>query len=87
MAIFRLAVQYAGTSAEEIVEFSADSVSSAKAKCEELMRENEEMLKRAESQNIYVSRRMSSCRLCPYEFRLEMMGCELISVLSSKDEV
>ena len=84
MAIFRLSLKYEG-GGEEIVEVEAETVSSAKRICEEMVGENSLMTERLERFNVWTSRRLSSCVLCPYDRRLDFLGCDLI--LDLKDDV
>lgn len=78
LARFRLSLKYEATSAEEIVEIEAETVSSAKRMCEEMIAENRDLAERLERFNVWTSRRLSSCVLCPYDYRLDFLGCDLI---------
>lgn len=84
MAIFKLAVRYEGISAEEFVDIEADRVSEARTACDRVMEENKKLLERLEASGIYASKRMISCRLCPYDYRMEFLGCYFEE---SKDEL
>ena len=78
MAIFKIAIKYQGISAEEIVEFEAPTPSVAKKKCEEVMGDNREFVERLNGRGIYTSKVVQSCSLCPYDFRLDVLGCDII---------
>mgnify|MGYP003350508718 CR=1 FL=1 len=78
MAIFKIAIKYQGVSAEEIVEFEAPTPSVAKKKCEEVMNENKDFVERLNRHGIYTSKVAQSCSLCPYDFRFDFLGCDLV---------
>ena len=85
MAKFKLALKYAGSSSEDIVEFEAKSPSAAREKCREVMEENRVFLERAEKLNIYVSKVIEACRLCSYDYKLEILCIdEIFSQLEDK---
>lgn len=88
MAVFKIAVKYAGRSSEDILEIEASTVSDAKRVCDGLARENAELLERLRRFNVYASRIIESCRLCPYDPRLGLLKCdEIIGSLKSEDDV
>jgi hypothetical protein len=76
LAKFRLSLKYEGSASEETVEVDAASVSEARRKCEGMVEDNSLMMDRLGRLNVYVSKRLRSCELCPYDFRMELLGCE-----------
>jgi len=85
LAKFKLSLRYEGSASEETVEVDAASVSEARRKCEEMVEDNSLMMDRLGKLNVWVSKRLSSCELCPYDFRMEFLGCEW--VVNLKDDV
>lgn len=85
MAKFKIAVKYIESN-EEILEVEAKTVSEARRMCAALVKENEEIVERLRRFNIYVSKIVESCRLCPYDYRLEALGCEDLA-RRSEDEI
>lgn len=77
MARFKLSLKYEA-GGEEIVEIEAKTVSSARKMCEEMVGENSLINERLEGFNVWTSRRMVSCDLCPYDYRLDFLGCDTI---------
>jgi hypothetical protein len=78
LAIFEIAIKYRGVSAEDIVKFDAASPSVAKKKCEEVLSQNKEFVERLERSGVYTSKVMESCRLCRYDYTLDVLGCAAI---------
>jgi len=85
LAKFKLNLRYEGNASEETVEVDAASVSEARRKCEEMVEENSLMMDRLGKLNVYVSKRLRSCELCPYDFRMELLGCE--GIFNLKNDV
>lgn len=84
MARFKIAVKYFESN-EEILEVEARTVSEARRICASMVRENEELLGRIRRFNIYMSKIVESCRLCPYDYKLEMLGLEELAKKSEND--
>lgn len=76
MASFRFALKYLGNSKEEIVEVKVGTVGEAKGLCDRMMRENRETMERLRRFNVYSSRIMESCRMCPCGFGMDMLACD-----------
>ena len=85
MAKFKLSLRYEGNASEEKVEVDVAGVSEARRKCEEMIKDNSLMVERLERLNIYVSKKLVSCELCPYDFRMELLGCE--GIFNLKNDV
>lgn len=86
MATFKLAIRYEGFSSEEIVEIEAKNPNDAKAKCKDVVSENKNELDRLARYNVYVSKNIRSCRLCPYDHKMDMLEVEEM-LRSLKDEI
>lgn len=74
MSDFKLKVVYENPRHEEIVEVNAENTASARALCSEIIVEREDALKKLESNNIYISRRLVSCELMERDWR-EVLMC------------
>lgn len=85
MAVFRIELKYFGNSKEEIVEIRADTVGDAKKICERLMDENLAMMEHLRRFNIYSSRILESCKMCPCGFKMDMLACD--GVKKSIDDI
>lgn len=76
MALFKLAIGYAGSSMEDTIEVKATSRDEARQKCEAIIKEGREKSERLARMNIYVSRTVESCRICRGDLRTEMSAVE-----------
>lgn len=85
MTSFRFALKYLGSSTEEIVEVKVGTVKEAKGLCERMMMENEELMGRLRRFNVYSSRILESCRMCPCGFDMDVLACD--EMIGSIDEV
>lgn len=74
MALFKLSVAYEGRSSEEIVEVEAKNSAEARRACEELVIKNKERMEWLTSRNVYDSRIVRSCELCPFDFRIDVIA-------------
>lgn len=63
MSAFKIKLFYENPNHEEIVDVIADSSESARNVCSEMIGRYEENMRRLESKNIYVSRRLLFCGL------------------------
>ena len=85
MISFRFALKYLGNSNEEIVEVKVGTVREAKGLCDRILRENDELMGRLRRFNVYSSRVLESCRMCPCGFNMDMLACE--EMIGSIDDV
>lgn len=74
MALYKISVMYEGMSSEEIMEIEVKNSLEAKKACEELINKNRERIKWLTIWNVYDSKIVKSCSLCPYDFRLDVLA-------------
>lgn len=85
MAIFRLALKYAGRSCDKIVDVDARTPKDARKKCDEMLEADRNELERLSRFNVYKSNMLESCRLCPYNYRLDLASFE--NLLGSENNI
>lgn len=74
MALFKLALKYKCASAEKFIEIEAKTPNEAKSKCENMVHENRNEIERLSKLNVYTSNILESCRLCSYDYKLDILS-------------
>lgn len=74
MALFKLLMAHEGSSYEEILEVEAKNSAEARKMCEDFVIKNRERIEWLTSRNIYDSRIVRSCELCPFDFRIDIIA-------------